>query len=181
MSELAGKEGWRFLASHLWAGGHQVGGGQGTPYSVPYPGVRRRWCRFGVSLRAWGGAWRPHSRWQRGRQGWQRPPAAWGLLSLPPHLRRRGLGGRRRRGGEGRTPGLAATEATWLMGRGLQGLNRVGWPPTCRGIQVCSEAQRMGFLTGGMGCKVWLRQVHHACDHVVLHSHLLPCRYPALL
>lgn len=49
-----------------------------------------------------------------------------GLLSLPPHLRRRGLGGRRRRGGEGRTPGLAATEATWLMGRGLQGLNRVG-------------------------------------------------------
>lgn len=49
-----------------------------------------------------------------------------GLLSLQPHLRRRGLGGRRRRGGEGRTPGLAATEATWLMGRGLQGLNRVG-------------------------------------------------------
>lgn len=93
---------------------------------MPYPGVRRRWCRFGVSLRAWVGAWCPHSSGQPGRQGWQEQPAAWGLPSLQPHLRRRGLGGRRGRGGEGRTPGQAATEATWLMGRGLQGLEQAG-------------------------------------------------------
>lgn len=56
--------------------------GQGTPHSVPYPGVRRRRCRFGVSLRAWVGAWCPHSSGQPGRQGWQQQPAAWGLPSL---------------------------------------------------------------------------------------------------
>lgn len=126
MQEKQGGGDLGFLGSLVWAGGRQIGGGQGAPHSAPYPGVRRRWCGFGVSLRAWVGAWRPHSRGQRGRQRWQRRPAAWGLQSQQPHLRRRGLGGRRRRGGEGRTPGLAATEATWLMGRGLQGLDRVG-------------------------------------------------------
>lgn len=140
--------------------------GQGTPHSVPYPRVRRRWCRFGVSLRAWVGAWCLHSGGQPGRQGWQQRPAAWGLPGLRPHLRRRGLSGRRGRGGEGRTPGLAATEATWPMGRGLQGLGQAGSAtslashhPRDSGVCPvatwgCSEARRLGFQTGGMCWRV---------------------------
>ena len=65
---------------------------------------------------------------QRQRRRWR---VARGLLGLAASPEEEGVGQEAGEGaGRGRAKGLAALEATWLVGRGLQGLDQAG-PATC--------------------------------------------------
>jgi hypothetical protein len=68
--------------------------------------------------------------------------AAWGLLGQAASPEEEGAGREAGEGaGRGWTTGLAAPEATWLVGLGLQGLDQTGeppaWSPAFSGTQVC--------------------------------------------
>lgn len=78
-----------------------------------------------------------------GSGGPEAEAAAWGLLGLAASPEEEGAGREAGEGaGRGRAKGLAALEATWQAGQGLQGLDLAGpatsSPPSgLEGAQVC--------------------------------------------
>lgn len=112
-----------------------------------------RWCWLRVSLQAWAGAWWPRS--SGSQEAEAEAAAAWGLLGLAASPEEEGAGQEAGLGaGRGRAQGLAAPEATWLVGQGLQGLELVSpatcLPPPGRWAQVCQSAGG-GGEGGGLG------------------------------
>lgn len=119
------------IRAGLGEGAHVLGTGTEDP--GPYPGVRQ----VGAELRdgaGLGSVSRPGQE-HGGPSAAAAPEAAAavarGLLGLAASPEEEGAGREAGEGaGRGRAKGLAALEATWLVGQGLQGMDQAG-PATC--------------------------------------------------